>query len=49
MYMLRYFNCYLDEIDIETYPCWYEALKRARQVKEYYKQPVEIYERREVI
>jgi len=49
MYMLRFFNRFTGKYDLEAYPCWYEALKRAKEVKEYYKQPVEIYERREVI
>lgn len=49
MYMIRYFYPNIDEFNIECIPGWYEAIKRARAIKEYWKQPVEIYERREVI
>ncbi len=49
MYMLRFFNKFTAKYDLEGYPCWFEALRRAKDLKRIMQQPVEIYERREVI
>lgn len=49
MYMLRYFNIFTRKYNLEAYPCWFEALRRAKDIKRLMAQPVEIYERREVI
>ena len=49
MYVLRFFNPVMETYNIQIEACWYHALKEARRIKEIYNQPVEIYERKEVI
>lgn len=49
MYVLRYFHPVLRTYQIQIEGCWHLALKEARSINQIYKQPVEIYERKEVI
>lgn len=49
MYVLRYFHPVMKTYNIQIEACWHLALKEARSIKEIYNQPVEIYERKEVI
>lgn len=49
MYVLRYFHPVMKKYNIQIEACWHLALKEARSIKEIYNQPVEIYERKEVI
>lgn len=49
MYVLRYFHPVLRMYQIQIEACWHLALKEARSIRKIYGQPVEIYERKEVI
>lgn len=49
MYALRYWNPDTQQYNIQLEPCYVLAIKEARSIKAIFCQPVEIYERREVL
>jgi DNA-binding ferritin-like protein (Dps family) len=48
-YLIRCWNDYNQAYTIVREYTWHDALKRAREMKQAFNQPAEIYERREVI
>lgn len=49
MYILRYYHPIYRTTTTQIEACWHEALKEARSIKKIYNQPVEIFERKEVL